>query len=100
MKKQKKTNISIQDFNFIGNHVLLKAIKITENKEGVIKPKQQDDKPEFGTILSVGDKADNNLKEGDIVLFSRYLSESIDIEGETYYFVRDEDIKGVKKRVK
>lgn len=97
-KQQAKTKqivFNLEDFRFVGNHVLVKGIK-AGSASGWAKPKQKDDKPEFGKVLSVGEQCQYNIKEGDIILFGKYVSEATDNNGETFYFIRDEDIKGVK----
>src|SRR3990167_18556 len=103
LKKEKEVVFDLNDFDFIGNHVLVKAIKAA-SKSGWAKPKQKDDKPEFGRILSIGEEiyADRimegkkKLQVGDIILFGRYVTEATDNNGETFYFLRYDDIKGVK----
>lgn len=105
VKVEKEMIFDLNDFDFIGNHVLVKAIK-AGSASGWAKPKQKDDKPEFGRILSIGDDvyADRNmegktkLKAGDIILFGRYVTEATDNNGETFYFLRYDDIKGFKAR--
>lgn len=103
-KKQKTTKtpkemvFDLNDFVFIGNHVLVKGIK-AGSASGWAKPKQKDDKPEFGQVISVGEECpQDKVREGDIILFGRYVTEATDNKGETFYFLRYEDIKGFKKR--
>lgn len=96
-KKENEMVFDLNDFRFIGNHVLIQAIKAA-SKSGWAKPKQKDDKPEFGRVLSIGEKCESDIKVGDIVMFGRYVTESTDNNGETYYMAREDDLKAVKKR--
>ena len=98
MKQQRNKDFNLEDFQFIGSHLLVKAVKIEETKDGLIKPKTGDDKPEFGVVLSVGEEAGTRIKKGDTILFGRYVSEQTESNGEIYYFVRQEDVKGVLQK--
>lgn len=93
----KNSTLYLEDFKFLGNNILVKEHK-EKSATGFEKPKQRDDKPQFGLVLSVGDKIEVDVKENDIILFGKYLSEQITINGEVYYFIKDEDVKGVLKK--
>jgi co-chaperonin GroES (HSP10) len=95
-QKSKEETLDLIDFNFVQDHILVKAIKV-KSKDGWAKPKQKDDKPEFGLVLSVGEKIETNIKVDDIILFGRYVSESTDINGESFYMLRAEDCKAYHK---
>lgn len=95
--KKEELVVNLLDFEFIQDHVLIQAIKVASSA-GWAKPKQKDDKPEFGRVISIGDSCGDKLKVGDIVLFGRYVSESTDINGDTFYFVRYEDVKGWSRK--
>jgi len=97
--KPEELVVDFNDFEFIHDHVLLKSLKIA-SKEGWAKPKQKDDKPEIGRIISIGRDCGDELKVGDIVLFGRYVSEETNASGETYHFVRYEDIKGYNRKLR
>lgn len=93
---KKPKQFSLEDFQFIGDHVLIKAIK-KESSTGLVSPKNADDKPEYGEVISCGDAVDK-FKVGDIITFGKYVSEQTRDNGETYYFVRLEDIRGYLKK--
>jgi chaperonin GroES len=99
-KKEKQENnveFNLDNFQFLGDNVLVKEVK-SSGVNGLIKPKQADDKPEFGIVVSVGEHAAESIKEGDIVMFGKYTTEETRHNGEKYFFVHLEDIKGVLKR--
>lgn len=93
---RKTNNFGLEDFQFLGDHVLVKAIK-AESVDGLVNPKQADDKPEFGLVISCGESV-KTLSVGDTIMFGKYTTEETRHNGETYFFVHYEDIKGVLKK--
>lgn len=98
-KKNQENNIefNLDNFQFLGDNVLVKEVK-SKTVNGLTKPKQADDKPEFGIVVSVGEMASGSIREGDIVMFGKYTTEETRHNGEKYFFVHLEDIKGVLKK--
>ena len=72
---------------------------------GIIIPETAQEKPQEGKIEAVGKGKllDNgtvrplDVKKGDKVLFSKYGGNDINIEGEEYLILREEDILAVLK---
>ncbi|MDR1163050.1 MAG: co-chaperone GroES [Candidatus Accumulibacter sp.] len=70
---------------------------------GIVIPDAATEKPDQGTILSVGPgKRDENgkhvapdVKAGDRVLFSKYAGQTVKVDGEELLVMREEDIMGV-----
>ena len=101
MKNQKNKQINIKDFKILYDNVLVKALPITE-KRGVIVPTTNETKPELGEVVSVGEGRffDNGhleplrVKVGDIIYFNQYITTKFNIDGETYYMLREEDCMG------
>lgn len=94
MSKQKKTkvNLDITQFVFLKDNLLVKALR-PEAENGLVDPAQYEDKPEFGVIMSVSGKIEEeNLKPGTVVRFGKYSTEMIRTNGEDYFIVREEDI--------
>lgn len=82
------------------DNVLIKPIKL-EKKDEYRRPQQEEDKSELGEIVAIGAGTDTvditkYLKVGDVVLFNKYSSTSIDIGEEV--IVRAEDIVAVLKK--
>ena len=74
----------------IFNNVVIKPLKEEVTKSGIILPDKEDDKPYKGIVIAVGDC--KFVKEGDTVIFKRYSPEVIEIEGETYLQLSEENI--------
>lgn len=98
---QMKTNYNINDFFPLHDNVIVEPIKIT-NKDGFVRPQQEEDKAEIGKVLSMGPGVSElnhkPLKVGDIVLFNKYSTTHTDIDDNL--LVRFEDIIAVQKNGK
>lgn len=63
------------------------------------------EKPEQGEVIAVGPgKLDENgkrvpmsVKEGDMVMFSKYSPDEIEMDGDTYLVVREDNLLAVIK---
>ena len=96
----KKLNLT--KAKFLYDHLLVKAI--TEGGvDGLVKPEQYEDKPEFGEVVAVGGGrlmedgtvVPLKIKVGDTVFFGKYSTEKTRHLGEDYYIIREEDVKAV-----
>ena len=94
-KKPQKHNINfnIEDFTFLRDLLLVKAIR-PESDNGLVDPAQYEDKAEFGTVIRVG-KEVKDIKVGDTIRFGKYSTENIRTQGEDFYIVHEEDISAV-----
>ncbi len=75
-------------------------VKVTENEEktksGIILPDSAKEKPEQGKVVAVG-KEVKEIKEGDVVMFTKYGPNEIKVEGEELLIVKEEDILAIVK---
>lgn len=70
---------------------------------GIVIPDNAAEKPDQGEVVAVGpgrrDEAgkliEMGVKVGDRVLFGKYSSQSVKIDGEEFLVMREEDIMGV-----
>ena len=70
---------------------------------GLIIPDSAKDKPQEGTVISVGKGKTNDegklfplaVKEGDSILFGKYSGTEIKLDGEDFIIMREEEILGV-----
>lgn len=82
------------------NHVLIEPI-VSENttKSGIILGESKE-KPEKWTVIAVGagktlengQRVPIDVKEGDIVYFTKYAPDEIEIEGKKYLIVQDKSL--------
>lgn len=96
-----KVNLQIDKFNILYDNIFVKGIEI-EEKDGIIKPSNYDDKPEIGEVLRIGEGRifDNGtviplkVQVGDTIYFNKYSSTKFNFDGEDFYVIREEDVIG------
>ena len=104
-KKTQENKFHLEDFSFLYDNILVKAIR-AETVEGLVKPDQYDDKPEFGKVVQVGEGrllddgvvVPTKLNVGDIIYFGKYSSEQTRSVGEDFFIIREDDVKAVLKK--
>ena len=88
----------------LGDRIVVKALEAeVTTKGGIILPDTAKEKPQKGKVLSVGTGRilDNgtrvplDVREGEIIIFSKYGGTEIKIDGEDYLIVSERDILGV-----
>ncbi|MBW2062738.1 MAG: co-chaperone GroES [Deltaproteobacteria bacterium] len=86
------------------DRVLVQRIEEEEKtKGGIIIPDTAKEKPQEGKIMAVGKgkvlengtKVKPDVKTGERILFSKYAGTEIQIEGEEYLIMREDDILGI-----
>lgn len=86
------------------DRVLVERIEEEEKtRGGIIIPDTAREKPQQGTVVSVGpgkiDEKGNlvpvGVKPGDRVLFGKYAGSEIEVDGKQYLIMREEDILGI-----
>ena len=74
-----------------GKRVIIRQDKAEQTTaSGLVIPEQAQHKPQEGTVVSVADAPD--IKVGDKVLFSQYLSIEVGHNGETFIVCEGKDI--------
>ncbi|MEI6478265.1 MAG: co-chaperone GroES [bacterium] len=95
----------------IGDHILVKPLNKEEvTKSGIVLPDSAQEKPQEGTVLAVGTGkyidgtlvsfADLGIKEGQVVMFTKYGPTEVKIDGEELYILDSGDILGVVEKKK
>ena len=86
------------------DRILVKRLETVEKtKGGIIIPDSAKEKPQEGKIMALGKgklledgtMRPLDVKVGDKVLFSKYGGTDINIEGEDYLILREEDILAI-----
>ena len=91
----------------LNDRLLVKRLeeeKITAG--GIIIPDSAKEKPAEGEVVAVGPgKVSDNgervalqVKEGDMVLFSKYGGTDVKLDGEDFLIMREEDILGIVEK--
>lgn len=82
----------------VGENVLIKsgAAKTLYDGTSFIIPDVAQQSPNMGIVVSVGARVNpEDLKVGDLVTFSRFNTEDVDVDGETFKLCSVHDIKFV-----
>lgn len=98
----KSKNVKIKP---LGDRVLIEPMtKEEKTRSGIVLPDTIDkERPEQGKVLAVGPgKADEDgkmqkpaLKKGDVVLFTKYGPNEIEVDDKKYLIAREEDILAI-----
>jgi len=70
---------------------------------GIIIPDTAKEKPQQGKVIAAGigkvkddgERQPLDVKAGDLILFGKYAGQEIDLEGEDYLIVREDEVLGV-----
>mgnify|MGYP000713262055 FL=1 len=83
----------------LGSRVVIKALEKEERtKSGILLPDTAKEKPQQGKVIAVGSgrlletgsKVALEVKEGDIVIFSKYSGTEVKVDGEEYIILDGE----------
>ena len=89
----------------LGDRVVLKQLVAQETtKSGIVLPGQTKEKPQQAEVVAVGPGGNVDGKEvvmqvaaGDQVIYSKYSGTEVELDGEEYIVVRQNDILAVIK---
>lgn len=88
----------------LGDRVLVQPIDEKEVKKGgIIIPDTAKEKPQEAKVIALGTgKHDDEgkiipftVKQGDVVLISKYGGTEVKLDGESYLIMREDDILGI-----
>ena len=87
----------------LGDRVVVKPQEAEEKTDsGLYIPDTAKEKPQQGTVVSVGpgrtengNKIDMTVSEGDQILYGKYAGTEVTLDGEEYLIMRESDIFGI-----
>ncbi len=91
----------------LNDRLLVKRLQEEEvTAGGIIIPDSAKEKPAEGEVVAVGpgkvsDKGERvalQVKEGDMVLFSKYGGTDVKLDGEDFLIMREDDILGIVEK--
>lgn len=91
-------------FKPLGDRVLVEPAKKSERTEtGLYIPESASEKPQRGTVVSVGqgrrDKEGNRLavpvEPGDTVIFGKYAGTEVKLDGDKLFILKESDILAI-----
>ncbi len=82
------------------DHVIVKPIEETTTESGIVLPETAKDKPQKGEVIAVwkgkildnGERAPMDVEVGDIVYFTKYSPDELEVNGEKYLVIRHSSI--------
>jgi chaperonin GroES len=91
-------------FRPLHDRVVVKRIEAEEKtKGGIIIPDTAKEKPQRGTVVAAGNgtlkeggmRLPLDVKAGDVILFGKYTSQDIKVDGEEYLIMREDEVLAV-----
>jgi chaperonin GroES len=88
----------------LGDRVVVKPKPKDEmTSSGIVLPDTSNEKPQEGSVLSVGPglvldsgkRVDMDAKAGDSVLFAKYAGTEVKLDGEEYLVIREADLLAI-----
>jgi chaperonin GroES len=88
----------------LGEKILVKRCEAVEKTAGgIVLPDAAKEKPKEGKVIALGDgklldsgeRAKFQVKKGDKVVFTSYAGTEIDIDGEEYLLMAEDDILAI-----
>ncbi|MFP4027470.1 MAG: co-chaperone GroES [Candidatus Brocadiia bacterium] len=88
----------------IGDKILVKRLEADNTTPGgIVLPDSAKEKPKEGKIIALGqgkqldsgEKAEFQVEEGDRVIFSSFAGSEVNVEGEEYLLMSEDDILAV-----
>lgn len=94
------------NFTPLSNYVLVEPIEVPDKTpSGIILPESSKERPNYGTVLKVGDGIRNeqgilipiSVNISDKVLFQKYSGIEVKLDGKKYLLMRDTEILGIMR---
>jgi chaperonin GroES len=92
------------DFKPLHNRVIVQRLEEGEQQiGGIIIPDSAKEKPQRGRVIAAGDGKLNedgkriplDVKAGDLVLFGKYTSQEVKLDGEEYLIMLEDEVLAV-----
>ena len=82
----------------LGDRVVLKQVVAEETtKSGIVLPGQTKEKPQQAEVVAVGPNVADLVVVGDKVIYAKYAGTEVELDGENYLVMKQEDILAVIK---
>jgi chaperonin GroES len=103
MNKKESATMTTK-FTPLHDRILVRRVEEAgTTRGGLIIPDSAKDKPQEGTVISVGKGKTNDegklfplaLKEGDSILFGKYSGTEIKLDGQDFLIMKEEEVLGI-----
>jgi chaperonin GroES len=101
---EKEFAIMATKFTPLHDRILVRREEeVGTTRGGLIIPDSAKDKPQEGTVISVGNGKTNEegklfplaVNEGDTILFGKYSGTEIKLDGEDFLIMKEEEVLGI-----
>lgn len=90
----------------LGDKVIIKQLEAEETtKSGIVLPTQSQEKPQQAVVIAVGPGGNIDgkevtmmVKEGDMVIYSKYSGTEIKFDSEKYIIIKQSDILAIVEK--
>jgi chaperonin GroES len=106
------TNLKISQLKPLAGYVLVEPAEVeTETKSGIILPGNEDEKPQYGTVLAVGEgcgcdsqsacackddcSCEAPVEKGQMVVYKEWGGNKVSVDDKEYQFLKFEDILAI-----
>ncbi|VVB92456.1 10 kDa chaperonin [uncultured archaeon] len=79
----------------LGKRILIKPVKEEEKtRGGIFIPETAKEKKKQGIVMEIGTVEDKEfpVKKGDVILYTGYSSEELEVDGEKYLILESKDV--------
>ncbi len=92
------------DMRPLNDRIIVRRIEQGEqNVGGIIIPDSAKEKPQQGTVIAAGSGKRNDegervpldVKAGDLILFGKYTSQEVKLDGEEYLILREDEVLAI-----
>lgn len=87
---QKTELLRLSQHKTLGDRIIVVPVEIKQT--GITADiRQYEERPEIGLVVSVGGHV-SEIKEGDVIFFSKYANDTVTHDGTAYIVIREEDV--------
>jgi chaperonin GroES len=92
------------DVRPLHDRIIVRRLEEGEQKSGgIIIPDTAKEKPQRGTVIATGSgkvmddgkRVPLDVKPGDLILFGKYTSQEVKLEGEEYLIMREDEVLAI-----
>jgi chaperonin GroES len=92
------------DIRPLHDRIVVRRLEEGEQKiGGIIVPDSAKEKPQRGKVIAVGDGKINDegkripldVKAGDVILFGKYTSQEVKLDGEEHLIMREDEVLAI-----
>lgn len=80
----------------LGKRVLVKPVEQEQRTaSGIVLPETAKESPQTAKVVAIGNSEDGRIREGDLVVFSKYSRTNIKLDDEDHLILDSDDLLGI-----